>query len=114
MIELTDFSKIQIKTREKWFLFRKRFQKEFELPEKYMNLYYIDFVDKVGYDDFDDVTYQMYYNGKYALTDNYFLYCVYRRDKFFHGTVWPVIVSGIVSVITSIITTMLTIRLGLR
>lgn len=42
-----------------------------------------------------------------SLTEKYFRYCAYRRNKFFDNKLWPLIISVVVSVITSLITTQL-------
>lgn len=46
-------------------------------------------------------------DGTYSLTDKYFRYCAYRRQKFFDSKLWPLIISVVASIITSIITTQL-------
>ena len=43
----------------------------------------------------------------YDLTDRYFRYCIYRREKFLDSKIWPIIISVITSVITASITTRL-------
>lgn len=44
------------------------------------------------------------FDGTYSLTDTYFRYCIRRRRRFFEGSVWPCILSGVVSVIAAYIT----------
>lgn len=46
-------------------------------------------------------------DGTYSLTDKYFRYCAYRRQKFFDSKLWPLIISVVASIITSTITTQL-------
>lgn len=52
--------------------------------------------------------------ARYHLTDVYFRYCVWRRNRFFYGTLWPQIVAGITSIIVSIVTVLVLIKLGLQ
>lgn len=44
----------------------------------------------------------------YSLTDRYFRYCVYRRNKFLDSKIWPFIISIISAIATSIITAYIT------
>lgn len=50
----------------------------------------------------------------YTLTDRYFRYCVYRRNKFWDSKIWPFIISIAASVITSLLTTLVLLKLGLQ
>ncbi len=50
----------------------------------------------------------------YTLTDRYFRYCVYRRNKFWDSKIWPFIISVAASVITSLLTTLVLLKLGLQ
>lgn len=50
----------------------------------------------------------------YELTDTYFRYCVWRRNRFFYGTLWPQLVAGITSLIVSVLTVVVLMSLGLR
>lgn len=43
----------------------------------------------------------------FSLTEKYFRYCAYRRNKFFDNKLWPLIISVVASVITSLITAQL-------
>lgn len=47
------------------------------------------------------------FDGTYSLTLTYYRWGVYRRDKFFLGSVWPCILSGVVSLVVSLIVTYL-------
>lgn len=51
---------------------------------------------------------------KKQVTDTYFRYCVWRRNRFFYGTLWPQLVAGITSLIVSVLTVVVLMNLGLR
>lgn len=67
------------------------------LGEYLRNLYLLGLVRKNQLGDQVDAFNAPIHDGTYSLTRKYYRYCAYRRDRFFHGTIWPVIVSAVVS-----------------
>ena len=106
-----DFTNLHLYLRERFKLFRLRFRKE--APREYFENSFQAFLrEKLisnGQKWFDSKP-----NPYYHLTDRYFRYCVYRREKFFSSQTWSGIISGVVSVITSVVTTIITLKLNLR
>ena len=97
---MIDFDKIVLNPQEKCRLFSMRFYRR--ANAKYLgryvrNLLRLGFImrnvsqkgiDENGVPDYD---------GTYSLTRKYYRYCTHRREKFFYGTFWPLIVSAVVS-----------------
>ena len=105
MIE-NDFSKIQLRFME-WL--KLRFLKCFlkHVSANYFSgslddLRRIDFVRELPSGETDPFNAPVG-SGKYEITDRYIRYCIYRRDRFTHGSVWPAVISGIVSLLVSYI-----------
>ena len=98
-----DFSKIQLLWPERWRLFVMRFKKRVKetfLGRYCRRLYVLGFIspNRTGeQDSFGD----WIKDGTWSLTDDYFRFCVYHRQRFFDSAVWPSVVSAIVSLIVS-------------
>ena len=100
-----DFSNINLYRKERFKLFCMRFRKcvsDKFLGESLYGLSRIKFIQAV-YEFEDAVATQHPKETFYQLTDRYFRYCVYRRNKFYDGKIWPFIISIATSVITAII-----------
>lgn len=117
-----DFSNINLYLKERFKLFWMKSFKHFVTEEYFgkdttLNLVSIKFLT-AKYEFQDTVKSNHLKPTLYSLTDRYGRYCLYRRRKFFDGSVWPAIISGIVSIIISVITTLVTtlvlIKTGLR
>lgn len=102
-----DFSNIQLSYIERCKLFVMRFKKyvteDFLGVETFAMCMSYKFI--AAQYKFSDTTPQRSRKPTlYHLTDKYYRYCIYRRQKFFDKAIWPILVSIIAAVITSIIT----------
>lgn len=105
-----DFSNINLYFQEKLKLFRMRFRKYVDadfLGKSLQKLEYIKFIQS-HYDFVDTQATHTEVRTVYSLTDRYFRYCVYRRQKFFDSKLWPFIISIVTAIITSLITAYIT------
>ena len=100
-----DLDKIELLPPERRRLFAMRFRKRVKaafLGAYLQHLSEIDFV-RQNHTGEVDAFHAPIFDGTYSLTDTYFRYCIRRRRKFFEGSVWPCILSGVVSLIVSLI-----------
>ena len=101
-----DFSNINLFRKERFKLFCMRFKKDVSgkfLAESLYGLSRIKFI-QADYEFEDTLATQHSKETLYRLTDRYFRYCVYRRNKFYDGKIWPFIISIATSIITALIT----------
>lgn len=103
-----DFSNVQLRFNEKFKLFLMRFKKH--VSEKFLGkatlslcLSYKFIVGEYHFVDTRAVRDEDVQPTLYHLTDKYYRYCIYRRQKFFDKAIWPIIVSIVTSIITSLI-----------
>lgn len=111
-----DFSNINLYRRERFKLFCMHFRKCVSgkfLGESLYGLSRIKFIQAV-YEFEDAVATQHPKETFYQLTDRYFRYCVYRRNKFYDGKIWPFIISIATSVITAIVTSYITSNIAVQ
>ena len=107
-----DFTSINLLLIEKLKLFAMRFKKKVNgefLGDSCALLSGVKFI-KSDYSFIDTGKAENHKPTMYSLTDRYFRYCVYRRNKFFDSKVWPFIISIAASVITSIVTARLLLK----
>ena len=112
MMDLVDLDKIELMPPERRRLFAMRFKKRVKaafLGSYLQRLYEIDFIRRNHSEERDDFGAPLF-DGTYSLTDTYFRYCIRRRRRFFEGSVWPCILSGVVSLIVSLIVAYITAR----
>ena len=105
-----DFSNINLFFREKVKLFIMRFKKEVTedfLGTSCRSLESIKFIQR-HYSFTDTPANSPSSAAFYTLTQRYYRYCVYRRNKFFDSKIWPFVISIAAAVITSIITSYIT------
>lgn len=112
----TDFSNINLYFSEKMKLFIMRFKKQvtsdFLEPSLHILLAY-KFIS-AHYEFTDTQKNEHPEPTLYSLTDRYFRYCVYRRNNFFNGKIWPIAISVISAIITSVITAYITANITLQ
>lgn len=105
-----DFSKIHLYFSERFKLFCMRFKKQVTgdfLEPSLQQLLGYKFI--ASHYEFTDTLKTVERKPTlYSLTDRYFRYCQYRRDKFFDSKVWPFIISVAASVVTSVIVAYIT------
>lgn len=99
-----DFSGIQLRFKEHWKLrymrwLHKRVPADF-FPDSLTDLKVVGFIREIPANKRDPFNAPIG-SGEYKITDRYIRYCIYRRDRFLHGSVWPAILSGIVSLLVS-------------
>ncbi len=101
-----DLDKIELIPPERRRLFAMRFKKRVKaafLSRCLRHLHEIEFIRPNSAGERDADGYPLF-DGTYSLTDTYFRYCIRRRRRFFEGSVWPCILSGVVSLIVAYIT----------
>ena len=104
--ESVDLDKIELRLSEKLRLFAMRFRrrvKESFLGRYFDHLYRVDFIRKNTSAEKDAFGAPIF-DGTVSLTDTYFYYCIRRWRKFFEGSVWPCILSGVVSLVVAYVT----------
>lgn len=110
-----DFSNISLKISESLKLFYMRFVKSVSqdfLGKVFEYLLMIEFI-KPCYTDKRNRIGEAVPSGKFSLTDKYFRYSVYRRNKLFYGILTSFVTPIIVSIITAILTVITLKLLGL-
>lgn len=100
-----EFSNVVLRPREKWMLFRMRFRRD--VPKVFLGDQY-ERLRRAGMISAKSSGVRDSFGGfkpldRHNLTDKYYRYCAYRRDRFFHGSVWPCIISAGVSLIVSLL-----------
>lgn len=114
----TNFENINLYIRERYKLFCLRWIKK-QVTETYFGkettrkLTALHFLE-ARYEFSDTTKTKVMKSTFYELTDTYFRYCVWRRNRFFYGTLWPQLVAGITSLIVSVLTVVVLMSLGLR
>lgn len=114
----TNFENINLYIRERYKLFCLRWIKK-QVTEAYFGkettrkLAALHFL-KARYEFSDTTKTKVMKSAFYELTDTYFRYCVWRRNRFFYGTLWPQLVAGITSLIVSVLTVVVLMSLGLQ
>lgn len=103
MIE-NDFSNIHLTNKERrllWYMryFRKYYTRQ-KLKDSCDDLLQAEFIREIPSNRLDGFNHPIG-TGKYSITDRYIRYCLYRRDQFLSGSVWPAILSGLVSLLVS-------------
>ena len=98
-----DLDKVELLWPETLRLFAMRFRRRVKaafLGSYLEHMFDIDFVRGNVSEDRDPLGAPIS-DGTYSLTDTYYRYCARRRRKFFEGSVWPCILSGVVSLLVS-------------
>ena len=104
-MEFPDYEKITLLWPEHWRLFVMRFKRRVAaafLGPYARHLCEIDFIKKNQGEERDALNVPVW-DGTYSLYHQYRRWCAYRRYRFFTGSVWPCILSGVVSLIVSLI-----------
>lgn len=109
---MNDFSSINLLLIEKLKLFSMRFKREVTAEFLGKSCYPLSKMEFIK-SDYSFVNTEKARNQNptmYSLTNRYYRYCVYRREKFFDGKVWPFVISVAASVVTSILTTLVLLK----
>lgn len=105
-----DFALENLLPVEKRMLFRLRFRyrvpREF-FGDRFDDLYQADFI-RCNYSEEADPLGMPIPDGTYSLSNKYYRYIAFRRTRFFHGTLWPCLISGACSVLVSLIVSWIT------
>lgn len=104
MIEY-DFSNTNFNRKERWKLFRMRFYRSMTAEQIGSMCHDLELSGYIARRKTGErnPSGQLVYAGEYFLTDKYYRYCIYRRDRFFYSSKWAAVVSSVVSAIVSAI-----------